>query len=520
VTSTKRADDTPEVAHLGVRPRALSDRLEAAPGRYLLFFSVIYLIAECCSNHRREFWCDELITYHLANLPSISQILPLIRKGIELNPPLPFWITWIVHHTLGSGEVLTRLPGVIGFWAMCLCLFWFVRRRSDASHGFLALILPLFTYTAWDGTWARGYGLLLGFSGAALLSWQLASDGVRRQVTVPAMALSIAGAISCHYYALYVFGALGIGELVRTLIGKRIDWPVLVGMAGGVALLAAYIPLLRTAKAASTSFWITPMPRFLYESYADLFGPAAMVFLLLALWTLRLPGSGTWTPPATLAHEVAACATFSAMPLVVFATSQFTTVPFFTRYVQPVVIGFTVTGVLFLYRFGGSNRRFRNVAISLVVWVGFAPWAFWHIIQETKGDLWPSVQNRLALPTNPSLPVVIAKDDDFMVAYHYAPPSTRKQLYFLSDTRSALRYSGSDTWERSLTLAQTFHDFHMIGYVDFISRHREFFVERTAAEEWVLMKLLADGADVRLVDLHKPLGSFVDDRLLFHVNIR
>src|SRR5947209_7813477 len=94
-----------------VRP-SLSERLEATPGHYLLLFTAIYLFAEYCGNRRRQFWIDEIFTYDLANLPSIRQIWPLIRQGIELNPPLPFWITWVVHHTLGRGEFVSRLPSI------------------------------------------------------------------------------------------------------------------------------------------------------------------------------------------------------------------------------------------------------------------------------------------------------------------------------------------------------------------------------------------------------------------------
>src|SRR5438874_1998081 len=102
-----------------------TDHLAASPNVFLAIFTVVYTIGMACMNLRRSLWIDELIMSDLSDLPSIRDIWPLIGKGIELNPPLPFWITWVVHHTLGKGEILTRLPACIGFWVMCICLYHF-----------------------------------------------------------------------------------------------------------------------------------------------------------------------------------------------------------------------------------------------------------------------------------------------------------------------------------------------------------------------------------------------------------
>jgi hypothetical protein len=141
---------------------SLARRLEQAPERWLSIFSIVYLVAEICGNAHRHFRSDEFFTSFLADLPSPAPIWTLLAKGLELNPPLPFWITWVVHHTIGSGQIMSRMPAVLGFWVMCLCLYAFVRRRTDTLHGFMALLLPLFTFTAWSSNEARGYGIMLG----------------------------------------------------------------------------------------------------------------------------------------------------------------------------------------------------------------------------------------------------------------------------------------------------------------------------------------------------------------------
>lgn len=478
-------------------------------------------MAEYIANIRRPFWVDELTTYYLADVPSIDRIWRLIQQGIEMNPPLLFWMTWLIHHTLGQGEVLTRLPALVGFWLMCVCLFHFVRRRSDVLHGFMALLLPLFTFTQADATFARGYGLMLGFSAAALLCWQLATDRVHRALALLGLIFSVAGAVSCHYYGLYIAGAIGIGELVRTFDRKRVDWGLWLALLAGVTSLAAYLPLLRTIASGSRTFWISPMARFLYESYADLFGPSAMILLLLLVFGLRIPVDGErcpqWKPLTIPRHEVTACLILVAMPLIVFISAFFLPVAFFTRYVQPVVIGFSSILALFWYRVGGGNLRFRQVTISLLVWLCLVPWTLWHLGSLALPPPAQAVEARLGIALDSSLPVVVDNDNDFMTLFHYTPMEKRVRLFTLVDRRAALRYLGSEAAVRFLSLIQTFRDVHVVDYHEFVSHNREFLLARTRPEGWILQALLAEGARIQLLKQDKAPGHYVEDRLLFHV---
>lgn len=504
---------------------SLAEYLEAHPGPALAIFTLVYAVAEFCANVRRPFWFDELICYYLAGLPSLRDIWPLIARGIELNPPLPFWITWVVHHTLGQGEFLTRLPALAGFWLLCICLYFFVRRRSDVLHGLMTMMLPVFTYSGTHATWARGYGLMLGSAAAALLCWQLATEGIRRSLTVPALAVSIAVTVSCHYYALYVAGALAMGELVRTLHRRRIDLPVWMAFVLAVSPLLAYLPALRTVSSASHNFWITPMPRFLYESYADLLGSVTLVLLLglaLTLGDRDESKSGRSARAGGLPrHEIAVCLVLIAMPAAIYAGAIVSPLAFFSRYVQPVVIGFAIVLAMFTYRVGGTSRQFRRRLAVLLVGLCFVPWA---LLQVLKPFFWPPPQDpiRLWIPVQRAsaiLPVVVDNENDFLTLFHYAPTALRSRLYFLLDSPSAIEYLGSDTGQRSLRLLETFHDVHAVDYHVFTASHPEFLVARSHPEGWVTQTLLHDGAKLDLIRLDREQGFYVEDRLLFHVTL-
>jgi len=525
-TSNEVADQavSSRPASLKKGQKTLADRLEESPGLYLFIFTVVYAVGMTANNARRNLWIDELFTTYLADLPSLSQIWPLIAKGIELNPPLPFWLTWIVHHTLGEGEVLTRLPATIGFWVMCVCLFYFVRRRSDAVHGFIALLLPLFTFTANDGTFARGYGLLLGFSGIALLGWQFAAEGVRRPLAIAGLAFGIAGAVSSHYYGVYIAAALFVGELLRARSNKRFDFPIAASIAIGLSPLIAYLPLIRMAKKSLPTFWADPLADLLYETYADLLGPITIVLFLFLLQTISRSKEGPnivrWMPATIKLHETAVCGLLILMPLAVYAAAILDKAAFYPRYVQPVVLGFAILGALFAFRIGGGNPLFRKTAIEVLVWLCLTPWCFWQgakvVFLARPGAYFLS---KINFTTAPDLPLVIDNDSDFMSIYHYATPKMRERLFMLDDAAAAVKYRGSDTGMRSLEIGQTFHELHVVDYRKFVESHREFLVVRTRPASWMIQALMADGAQVELVDYRKGRGTTVDESLMFKIRV-
>jgi 4-amino-4-deoxy-L-arabinose transferase-like glycosyltransferase len=480
----------------------------------------MYLTARSCSNFVQPFWFDELINYYLASSPSIRQIWPLIGQGIELNPPLPFWLTWIVHHTLGRGEVLTRTPALAGYWLMCLCLFQFVRRRSDVRHGFLALLLPVFTYTSREATFARGYGLMLGASAAALLSWQYAAAAECRVRALPALALSIGVAVSCHYYACLVALALLLGEFLRSVNRRRIDWPVLTAIFIGFSPLFAYWPLIHALPGAARTFWVTPSVEHLYSSYADLLGPVTIVFFLLIVVSLRHRVPVEHKPtvdPVLEEHEWAVVLLLLAMPLLIFVGALISPLAFYTRYVQPVVIGFSIAFPLFAYRVAAHNRRLADTAISLLVYLCFLPWAAFHICTAFVAPPATAAGALRNVPTADG-PIVVENDDDYLRSFHYSGPELQMRLFYLLDTSAAVRYLGSDTGLHSLTLLETFHDVHARGYEAFVRDHRQFLLFE-CRPGWIVQKLLADGARLELLREDKPHGVFVRAARLFQVKL-
>ena len=82
----------------------------------------------------KPFWNDEIFTILVSSLPSLDSIWRATKDGIDLMPPLNTTLTHAIHALVGIGRVTTRLPSLIGFWAVTLVVFDIVRRRSTSSR--------------------------------------------------------------------------------------------------------------------------------------------------------------------------------------------------------------------------------------------------------------------------------------------------------------------------------------------------------------------------------------------------
>src|SRR5579862_4637981 len=131
----------------------------------------------------RPLWFDELHTFYLSQM-RLGAIWPALRQGADLNPPLMYWLTRASFAVFGTNAFAARIPSMSGFLVMAVCLGWFVRRRSTVHYGIAAMTLPLLTDGFTYAAEARPYGLLLGFSGIALLAWQAAAEGKRRRLAL------------------------------------------------------------------------------------------------------------------------------------------------------------------------------------------------------------------------------------------------------------------------------------------------------------------------------------------------
>jgi hypothetical protein len=498
-------------------PRSRQINTKAA----LLAFTILYLAGSLAWAARKTMGFDELFTYKIAQLRSIREIWNVIHAGIECNPPFSFVVAHWSQQLFGVNALATRLPAIAGYWIMSVCLFVFVRRRTDALHGLIAMLIPFFTIANFYITEARPYGMVLGATAAALLCWQSAADSRYRSVAIPALAVLSAVLGGLHYYAVYVPLAILCGEAVRSFKARRLDWPVLAALLLGLGSVVLWLPLISAARASSSHFWGAAGFRQLPAVFRDFTSPLwfaipAVGFLLARDRQSTPESSGR---PCFPLHEAVVCFLLISMPVVMFLAAILVTNAYSTRYVLPAVVALPIVATFWLYRVRHIAPQLARFAVTLLVVCFIGAELLNLLALAMVSDPRTASRAMYPFPADPPLPIAIGSDDAFLRVRHYGDAALAARCYYLTDLKAAADFFGVDTGERSLAEWSKFQPDNIVDYQKFIHENPDFYAIRVSQHAWLIQKLAADGAQITLVSSKKELTFEAEEQMYFRVHI-
>mgnify|MGYP001594038629 CR=1 FL=1 len=476
---------------------------------FLTGFSLCYFVTAVGLAKSGPFWFDELFTYYIARQCSAADIMAILRVPVDQQPPPFYFVTHAASRLAGDVHIGFRLPGILGVWLMSVCLFLFVARRTNALYGAFAMLTPLLLTTFSYAVEARPYGLVVGFCALGLLAWQAAADGRRRVVWLPVLALALAAGISSSYYAVLLLAPFGLGELVRTVHRKAVDWGIWLALGAGGGISFLYLPLVaRSVDGFSSRNWASPSTGAIFSMYGRYLEDVAVPLVaLVAALSLVLIFSGSNLKPESLGnrnrafpHEIAAGIGLLLLPVLGCAVAALHTKMITARYVLPTVLGFTILFTLIAFRAARGGAAAGTVLFlvalgSVVAYqVPIARGTF-RARRESTGTL------RSLLAKQPAgLPVVVNDPRRFFEASHYESPEIASRLYFLVDPEASYRYGRVPYAGRGLLEMQRVAPIHVRELAPFRKARKEFLVYRVKSDfEFVLAAVVADGASVQLV---------------------
>lgn len=447
-------------------------------------FSILYLMGTGLLASKKLMWNDELFSYYISGLPTISDIWSALSTGGEQIPPLFHIVTRISISVFGVSEWAIRLPEVLGFWVMSLCLFRFVSKRSSTLCGFAAMFFPLVTKAYSYAYEARPYGIVLGLAGVSVICWQSAVEGHYRKLSLIGLAVSLAAAVSSHYYAILLFLPLAVGEATRSIVLRRLDLPVWVATGSGMIPLLLFTPLIRQARAHSAIFWTQPHWRDIPDFYHWLLTPAllplvAMLVVVAVYSTIHLPSASSrnqesrLTPPL---YEVATALGFIALPIVAVILAMFVTGAFTFRYVLPSVIGFSILFAFAAYRLL-DGRAIMGALLVVVLCSGFLVLQvrnFQGIAKDSK-EL-AITYDFLRTQNENKLPIVVSDPHTFMTLAHYAPRDIASRVVYLADTQASLRNLGHSSVDRGMLDLKPWFGLPIEEYASYVASQEQFLV--------------------------------------------
>ena len=508
-------------------------RVERQPWIAVALLIALYVPCELEASRQTPLTHDELFTAYISGAPTLRRLWADLR-GFDLNPPLSYLLTRLTAPLDGRGALGLRLPEMAGFLVFLLAIFRFVRLRLGALFGLYTAILLMGSLLGELATLARPYALLLGFLGLALVGWQIAvqeasapdrTTGRRRAQGVGLLALAVCGMLASHLFALLSVGALVGAELWRARARRRLDRPVLLALLLPLLALPVYLPMMRSHGVALFPQAFQPDGVAVFDFYTGSVERELIALCLTALLVLLLLGPAHLRSGRDAAEpgwfftgpEWCAVILLLGSPLLLIAELALTHGAFFARYGYSASLGVALLTAALLARWtlwagrpDGRAALLGSVVVLLMSGLAVSwPMAF------LDGSVWPTRAHsepamqlcQVCIRTaalDPGLPLVDASGLAFVQMTHYESDATMRRVFYLTDTEASTQYAHANIFER---MGEVVAHFHLRGQVEaypsFTREHPHFFVfgRYSYPEDWLLRKLVADGADVRMLGL-------------------
>lgn len=474
--------------------------------RWLLAVIVLVLLSvTLLLDSHRPFWNDELFTYYISRQPGLAGVWSALSTGAEQLPIFYFFLIRLFTSSTHAGPVAFRLPETLGFLVMCLCAFFFVRKRTPPVYAFVALLLPAVTDAYNFAYEARPYGLVMGFSGLAVLCWQHATQHTNRLLALVGLTCFLACATNSHYYAVLLLFPFGLAELVRYLQTRRLDLPLYAALLLSLSPLIFALPLIRGASRFSSHFWAKPGWTSLISFYENVFMPAGLALLLIILisgaYLFNRPSVAreVVSRPRLIVSEVALALGFALLPVVIIVLAKFVTGAFTSRYAIYSVLGIAILLAWSVAQIGGY-RPALGLALSGAL---LACWLVLAVRQD--GRFRSSAQEqattfRFLRSHEGQLPIVITSPHVFFVQSYWADRGRQNSPYYLADVPLALQYSNTDTVERGLLALKNYAPLHVEDYRTFVAAHPQFLLYgQPGAFGWAQQELIRTGRTLSVV---------------------
>jgi Dolichyl-phosphate-mannose-protein mannosyltransferase len=434
----------------GARTRSLT--IAGMPWMAIAFLALTLAISLIWS-HYKLLWQDELYTMQTDSVSSLAQVIEIQRNyPVSLDPLAYHALAHWAIRLFGPTAFAIRLPSLLGFLLMQICLFFFVRRIAGEQAGVFALAFPALTPVLYYSAEARPYGMMLGFCTLALLSWQNATrSDLKRMLPLATLACAITITVNSHFYGVLFLVPLCAAEAFRTFERRRLDLPLIASMALGIAGIVFTLPFLKASAAFRVHYYNTDLlsPRLMLYSYRSLMTGSLsatglfwhllyvglVLVLVFALWgSIRQLGN------RSIFHSKAECfflILLSALPFFGYLLAHNVTHTFEPRYVVSAMVGITSLLAIALSPFFLRKWTGQGVLAVLFVTVAFAGGFRISLervaTQKTMAALTVSPAIKSEIMASPSRLLYFQNHlNYFLVASYYEPdPEVRSHLAFV-----------------------------------------------------------------------------------------
>ena len=482
-----------------------------------LLLLIVYAFLRCLFRAAaKPFWYDELCTVIIARQPAVSTILQALRRAADSHPPAYYLVERVADFLIPNQHIAFRLPSILGFCCIVVCIFVFVKKHSGAACALFCSALTLMSvfYDTY-AVEARGYALMSACVAVALVCYQRADS--KRWVLL--MALSLAAASAFQYYAICALFPFVVAEAFFFLQTRRLRFAVWAAMACGAVPVIAFWPLLSALKKYyGTDFWARPALTGALSVFGWFFNlsqpwgiamAALAAFGILATMVSRRASNQSGSPAAVAPiHEKVLVLSLLALPFAIFVAMKLTHGGMTQRYMLPACLGIPLAAGYILPRF--DRRMAMLLGLSLYFGLMAQEGFFWlHQLPHLGKVVSPAqpVEEMLDQAGHQDLPIVVSDPHDYLQLAFYASPAFLARLVDAVDPPQAKAYIGSDIADKELPILRSYFPLQVCEFPDFAARHPHFLLYSGGGGEWDWWptRLMHDRYSIRLAALR---GNF------------
>ncbi|MGJ5815079.1 hypothetical protein [Paludibaculum fermentans] len=471
---------------------------------------------------RTFFWYDELFTVHVSTLKPFSLIWKALYEGADGMTP-PFHAILQVVRVLPLDPMVTlRIPSILGYLLTLCGVYWFTRKRLTGSASLVAVLLIALSPFRGYALEARCYALFVGLLAVAACFWQRIGEKPR---FVPLFGVVLAMAVSCHHLAVASISIFGFAELVWSLLNRRVRWGVWIAcvLAGAPFLISVPIAM-HYREAFGTHFWSLPKWGTFLSTYQLYLGGEVNWALILSL---LLVGGVLFALPGVLRRhrareaeagfslpELALICAFAIYPAWLVLLAMAGRSGYVPRYGLPAMIGLAL-GVVYLlrpvWRHGHAVVLPGALLIFFLVRAGFeVSWVAEHDPRASTG-YWAKLIE--ISRQEPNIPIVVTPSSLYLEADEYAPAELKSRLVNVVDSESSVRFTGTDTLDRSNQVLARFIPLHVVQLGSFQAGNPKFILFAGPAEfDWLTPYLKQHGVPLKPIVLNADLSLYIAGR--------
>lgn len=508
---------------------------EAETRTYAALALLLTLAVALVWSHVKLLWVDELLVLETDSAPTIRAVLHTQRTTpIALDPPGYHLVVHAFLRALGSNAFALRLPSLLGFLVMQVCLFAAVRRMAGRRAALVAMLVPALSGTMYYATETRPYGMLLGCFGVAAWSYCRVADDrgagprAHRGLGLVVLAASIGLALNTHYFGILLLLPLAAAEGVRLLVRRRFDAAVVSAIALGAACYLFTKPFQPGAMRYRLHYYNGGVvdTHALISGYRLVllnmqFGPwlqrgTSLLLASLSAALLVLPlvyavrGRSQARP-----HELALWITLALLPFAGVAIGIFVTHTFEVRYVLGAILGFAALFALsiapLLRRTSAFHATIVLLLAGLVVLNGIRIRGIQHDSQTFLASLALTSAQRAMLAPSPgedSLLYIQNGGAFQQIAWYLKDDSIRPRLALLYSFPLEMRYGNRDTNSLTAEHMSHFTGFHIVPWEDVAEQPGEHrLLIYPTNWDWIRYALRDPAQRAQMRDLGPALGG-------------